>query len=46
MLADLLLGPAVLTSTLLVVLLLFMVGLLVAEAGTEMLLAMPWNLRP
>jgi hypothetical protein len=40
-LADLLLVPAVLTLTLLVVLLLFEVGLLVAEAGTEMLLDMP-----
>jgi len=45
-LADLLLVPAVLTLTLLVVLLLFEVGLLVAEAGTEMLLDMPWKFWP
>ena len=44
--ADLLLVPAVLTWTLLVVLLLFEVVLRVAEAGTQTLLAMPWKLWP
>jgi len=39
--ADLLLVPAVLTLTLLVVLLLFEVVLWAAEAGTEMLLDLP-----